>query len=100
MPLQRRVRRWWAAFGRLAARRGLMVVACGVLTLLGCLTIDLIRGHDLLPEIHDEYAYTLAGETFAHGRLTNLPHPLWRSFQTFHTLMRPTYQAKYPPAQG
>src|SRR5262245_28015212 len=100
MPWSRLFRGWWAAFGGLAARRGLMVLLCGVLTLLGCIAIDLIRGHEVLPEFHDEQAYVLAGDTFAHGRLTSPAHPLARSLDMFHVLQEPTYQARYPPGQG
>jgi hypothetical protein len=58
----------------------------------------LIPNH--VPKNHDEFAFLLAGQTFAHFRLTNPTHPLWRFFETQHVLMRPSYMAKFPPGQG
>lgn len=69
-------------------------LACG-----GSAAFALVHGIPM-PIKHDEFAYILAGETFAGGRVTNPTHPLWHHFETFHVLFEPSYTSKYPPAQG
>jgi hypothetical protein len=95
--------RWFGAVEklatRLAARKRATVIAVAVVAILARLCVLWLFPVPL-PEVHDEFSYLLAADTFAHGKLTNPPHPMWVFLDTFHVQQQPTYMSIFPPAQG
>ena len=82
-----------------AGRTSLWFVLIPALSFVLNIGIALHRGIPRLL-IHDEFSYVLAGDTFAHGRLTNPTPEYYEHFETPQELVRPTRMSKYPPGQG
>lgn len=88
-----------AAFSRLARQRVTCWIGMGLLVLLARAAL-LPLWPIPKPVVYDEFGYLLQADTFASGRFTNPPHQLWPFFESAYILQQPTYNAKFPPAQG
>jgi hypothetical protein len=87
------------SFAALARHQTLSVVVVGLSALL--IRLAVLPIHPIpIPFGADDFSNLLAGDTFAHGRLTNPTPAMWVHFETIHIDMIPTYMSMYFPAQG
>ena len=87
------------AFMQLARKKGLAVLVTGLAVVLLRLAILPIFPIPK-PFVPDDFSFLLAANTFASGRLANPTPAMWRSFETIHITMKPTYMSMYFPGQG
>jgi hypothetical protein len=79
-PIRHRYLSNWN-IGRFARRRWLLILVVVSIALVGRSIIHPLSDPPE-PWIHDEFSYLLAADTYAHGRLANLPHPFWVHFES------------------
>ncbi len=84
---------------RLAARTAWCMIALAILPI--ALRLALLPWHPVPTSLGaDDSSFLLLGDTLAHFRLANPPHPLHRFFETLFVLQEPSYSSIYSLGQG
>jgi hypothetical protein len=82
-------------FQKLARKTGWSMLFLAGLTIT--LRLALLPSHPVpVPQGADDFSYLLLGDTLAHFRLANPPHPLHQFFETNFVLQEPAYSSIYP----
>lgn len=91
--------RAYRALGRIGRRRRVCVAAIFVFTIAFRLALGVVLPHPQ-PASHDEFAYLLGADLFAHGEIAGAPHLLWKFFESVQVISWPVHVPKYPPGQS
>lgn len=84
---------------KLAQKTGWCMLFLAALVL--ALRLALLPLHPVpTPSGADDFSYLLLGDTLAHFRLANPPHPMHRFFETTFVLQEPSYSSIYPIGPG
>ncbi len=84
---------------RLAARTTWCMIALAILPI--ALRLALLPWHPVPTSLGaDDSSFLLLGDTLAHFRLANPPHPMHRFFETLFVLQEPSYSSIYSLGQG
>ena len=75
--------------------RAMAYGSIAILALVVVIIRSTVVGDPHPPWYTDDFGYALTADTFAHGRLTNPPHPMRAFFSSLYVLQTPTYNSMY-----
>jgi hypothetical protein len=93
-------RPWLTAFARRFAHRTIPCMLLLALLPVALRLALLLQSPVPTPAGADDFSYVLLGDTLAHLRLSNPPHPFPQFFEAIFVLQQPTYSSIFPLGQG
>ena len=93
-------RPWFTAFTTRFAHRAIPCMLLLALLPVALRLALLSQSPVPTPAGADDFSYVLLGDTLAHLRLSNPPHPFPQFFEAIFVLQQPTYSSIFPLGQG